>query len=105
MLSSMTASDRSLVSRGSSRTTGGVCEPGVSFLTSSSLMFIIIDGFSVFFTILLREYLSLSFPCPPKVIMSSFAKVRMSYSKLQCPVVMGGHDGRRGQDHNESKRI
>jgi len=43
--------------------------------------------------------------CPPKVIMSSFAKVRMSYSKLQCPVVMGGHDGRRGQDHNESKRI
>src|SRR5512143_2004581 len=41
--------------------------------------------------------------CPPKVIMSYFAKVKMSYFELQCPTVIGGHDGGRGQDHNESK--
>jgi len=43
--------------------------------------------------------------CPPKVIMSSLAKVKMSYSQLQCPTVIGGHDGRRGHDHGTSKRI
>lgn len=35
--------------------------------------------------------------------MSHLAKVKMSYSGLQCPTVMGGHDGRKGWDYHVSK--
>lgn len=60
-------------------------------------------GALLFSTNLVSNDFLLAFP--PKVIMSSFAKVKMSSSQLQCPPVRGRHNGRKGLDHNESQRI